>query len=173
MNKLAAAIATVCECIDQCFAYEIWCEDFAWNVEPEELIGGLDRGHQLVSDATRLLSFLALRKVDDFLRHKVSRPDDLIASSIGIDTQTILKIAGGYFLTPRERTGISKKVAHLTDRLALDADDDIDLYEITRRLVPAFTAMIEEFRGRDRSAEAKFDLDRSSDLLRRFSQPVG
>lgn len=67
MEDRSAQIATVCECIDHCFAFAIWCDVFARTIDPEDMVWGLDRGADLVSDATRLQSFLALRKLDDFL----------------------------------------------------------------------------------------------------------
>jgi hypothetical protein len=47
-------------------AFAMWCDDFARHVDPEEMVAGLGRAFELVSDATQLQSFLALRKLDDF-----------------------------------------------------------------------------------------------------------
>src|SRR2546430_9973095 len=85
MQQQSAQVATVCECIDECFAYALWCDDFARDVDEEDMIAGLDRGHQVVSDATRLHSFLALRKLDDFLGDKKSKSDDLVVSTLNIN----------------------------------------------------------------------------------------
>jgi hypothetical protein len=38
MNDRSDQIATICECIDHCFAFEIWCDDFAKSVDPEDMI---------------------------------------------------------------------------------------------------------------------------------------
>jgi hypothetical protein len=48
-------------------ASRLQCGDFAKHVDPDDMVAGLDRAFELVSDATRLQSFLALRKLDDFL----------------------------------------------------------------------------------------------------------
>lgn len=77
----------------------MWCSDFANNVDPEDMVMGLDRAFDLVSDATRLHSFLALRKLDDFFRAAKSKPDDLIASELGMDTAVVLDGSGKTFLT--------------------------------------------------------------------------
>jgi hypothetical protein len=66
MDKRSAQIATICECIDHCFAFSVRCEDFAPFLDPEDMMSGLDCAAQLVADATRLQSFLALRKLDGF-----------------------------------------------------------------------------------------------------------
>jgi hypothetical protein len=65
MDAQSAQIATICECIDHCFAFALWCDDFAQHVDPDDMMMGLDRAFDLMSDATRLQSFLALRKLDD------------------------------------------------------------------------------------------------------------
>jgi hypothetical protein len=38
MDKRAAQIATICECIDHCFAYAGWCEDFVPFLDPEDMV---------------------------------------------------------------------------------------------------------------------------------------
>ena len=50
----------------------------------------LDKGADLVSNATRLIRFLELRKIDDLLRAAKTNKDDLIASDIGIDAASVL-----------------------------------------------------------------------------------
>lgn len=118
MDDQSAQIATICECIDHCFAFAIWCDDFANSVDPEDMMWGLDRGVALVSDATRLQSFLALRKLDDFFGGVKPKPDDLVASNLDIDVPGVLREVGEGFLTQAERTDINKGVAHLTERLS-------------------------------------------------------
>jgi hypothetical protein len=46
-----------------------------------------------MADSTRLMSFLALRKLDDFLRAARPKKDDLIASDLGIDAWQVLSDA--------------------------------------------------------------------------------
>jgi hypothetical protein len=41
MDAKSAQIATICGCIDHCFAYSIWCEDFAQHVDPDDMVMGL------------------------------------------------------------------------------------------------------------------------------------
>jgi hypothetical protein len=54
------------------------------------------------------------------------KPDDLIASNLGIDVPSVLGEVGNTFLTPAERENINKGVAHLTERLSLDPDSATD-----------------------------------------------
>jgi len=43
MDERSAQIATISQCIDHCFAFSIWCEDFAAYLDPDDMIWGLDR----------------------------------------------------------------------------------------------------------------------------------
>ncbi len=128
---------------------------------------GLDRGLDLVSDATRLQSFLALRKLDDFFIGMKPKLDDLVAANLGIDVPSVLGEVDKSFLTEAERTNINKGVAHLTDRLCLDADSEIDLQEIVRRSIPVFLRLVEALRAIDAGQEAAHFLDRTEALIKR------
>lgn len=167
MNERSSQIATICECIDHCFAFAIWCDDFANSVNPEDMMWGLDRGADLVSDATRLQSFLALRKLDDFFAEVKPKPDDLVASKLDIDVPSVLGELGESFLTQAERTDINKCVAHLTERLSLDPDSEIDLQEIVRRSIPVLSRFVVALRAIDTDQEAGHWLDRSEALIER------
>jgi hypothetical protein len=168
MEKRSAQIATICECIDHCFAYAMWCEDFAPYLDPEDMIWGLDRAAELLSDATRLQSFLALRKLDDFFGGVRPKPGDLIASDFGIDVKSVLGEVGNTFLSKEdEREMINKGVAHLTEALSLDADSEVDLHEILKRSIPVFTRLVAELRKLDTAQEATHWLDRTNDLIER------
>jgi hypothetical protein len=105
----------------------MWCDDFAQYVDPDDMMSGLDRAFELVSDATRLQSFLALRKLDEFLSGKKCKNDDLTAADLGIDKATVLGDLGGDFLSADERENINKGVAHLTEKLTLDPDSEVEL----------------------------------------------
>jgi hypothetical protein len=168
MDDRSAQVATICECIDHCFAYAIWCEDFVKFLDPEDMVAGLDRGAELVSDATRLTSFLALRKLDDFLRSTKPKADDLIASDFGINVPSVLGDVGETFLTTAEREKINKEAAHLTERLALDHDTEVDLQEILTRSMPVFTGLVSELRKADTSQEAVHWLDKTDVLIDRL-----
>jgi len=108
MAKQSAQIATVCECIDHCFAFAMWCEDFAQHVDPDDMMMGLDRAFEIVSDATRLHSFLALRKLDDFLGGVKPKDDDLVAANFGLDVPAVLGDVGATLLSVDERNNINK-----------------------------------------------------------------
>jgi hypothetical protein len=168
MDDRTAQIAMICECIDHCFAFAIWCEDFVKFIDPEDMVAGLDRGADLVSDATRLTSFLALRKLDDFLRGIKPKADDLIASDFGIDVPSVLGDIGETFLTTAEREKINKQAAHLTERLTLDADTEVDLHEILNRSMPVFTRLVSELRQADTSQKTAHWLDKTDDLIERY-----
>lgn len=164
MEKQAAQILTVCECIDQCFAYALWCDDFAKQPEPEDMIWGLDRGFEVVSGATRLLSFLALRKLDDFLADAKGK-DDLVSMSLGIDPQSVLADVGERLLPAEKRTEINKQVAHLTDRLTLDADSEVDLDALLKRSIPVFSRLTTALRKVKTSEQATHWLDKTDALI--------
>jgi len=166
MEKQSAQIATVCECIDQCFAFALWCDDFAKYVDPEAVVAGLDRGFEVVSDATRLQSFLALRKLDDFFGGGKPKPDDLVASTLGIDGPSVLGAGRKSFLTTDERKDINKAVAHLTERLSLDADSEVDLQAILKRSTPIFSSLVSELRKGDTSKEAAHCLGKTDALIK-------
>jgi len=169
MDEAAVRIATICECIDHCFSFAVWCDDFARHVGPEDMMMGLAPGHALVSDATRLLSFLAIRKIDDFLRGTRSKPDDLIAADLGIDSGAILSTVGGRFITQEERTNINKGAAHLTQQLTLDADSEVELTAIISRSLPLFRCLAAQLRAQDEADDAKFWLDRTDMLIARVA----
>lgn len=168
MEKRSAQIATICECVDHCFSFAIWCEDFAQHVDQEDMVWGLDRAFELVSDATRLQSFLALRKLDDFFGGVRPKAGDLTATDLGIDVPGVLAEVGKTFLSKDdEREKINKGVAHLTENLSLDAESEVDLDQILKRSVPVLTRLIAELRKLDTAQEATHWLDRTSDLIER------
>jgi hypothetical protein len=167
MENRSAKIATICGCIDHCFAFAMWCEDFAPYLDPEDMIWGLDRAADLLSDATMLQSFLALRKLDDFFGGVKPKPGDLTASDLSIDVPGVLGEVGDTFLTKDERVKINKGVAHLTEELSLDADDEVDLHEILKRSIPVLTRLVVELGKLDIAQEATYWLDRTNDLIDR------
>lgn len=167
MDAKAAQIATICECIDHCFSFAMWCEDFAQHVNEEDMISGQDRAFGLVSDATRLQSFLALRKLDDFFG-TAKKPTDLTASGLGIDGATVLAEVGKTFLSTDERTMVNTGVAHLTDSLTLEDESELDLQAILKRSTPVFSRLTAELRKLDTTQEAKHWLDQTDDLIKRW-----
>ena len=169
MDKKSAQVMTVCKCIDDCFAFALWCDDFAPYVDPDDMIAGLDRGFDVVSDATRLHSFVALRKLDDFLSDKKSKPTDLVVSTLGINKTGVLD-AGTTFLTPDERTDINTGVAHLTERLALEDESELDLQDILKRSMPIFSRLVSELRKADAGKEATHWLDKTDALIKRGNE---
>ncbi|MGY3585534.1 hypothetical protein [Bradyrhizobium sp. USDA 4350] len=167
MDKRSAQIATICECIDHRFAFTIWCEDLVKFFDEEDIVGVLDRGAELMAEATRLMSFVALRKLDDFLRGAKSKPDDLVAGDFGIDVPGVLAGVAETFLTRNEHENVNKGVAHLTENLALDDDSEVDLQEILIRLLPALERLASGLRTADTSQEASQWLDKTEALIER------
>lgn len=170
MDNRSAQIATICECIDHCFAFALWCNDFAKHVDPEDMIAGLDRAFELVSDSTRLQSFLALRKLDDFLGGVKPKPEDLVAANFGIDVPSVLGEVGDKLLSSTERGNVNKQVAHLTERLSLDPDSEVDLQAILKRSMPIFSRLVSGLRKADVRKEAAHWLDRTDALIERASK---
>jgi hypothetical protein len=170
MDNRSAQIATICECIDHCFAFALWCNDFAKHVDPEDMIAGLDRAFELVSDSTRLQSFLALRKLDDFLGGVKPKPEDLVAANFGIDVPSVLGEVGDKLLSSTERGNVNKQVAHLTERLSLDPDSEVDLQAILKRSMPIFSRLVSGLRNADARKEAAHWLDRTDALIERASK---
>jgi hypothetical protein len=167
MDPKAAQVATVCECIDH-FAFAMWCDDFAQHVDPDDMMIGLDRAFDLVSDATRLQSFLALRKLDDFFGGVKPKPDDLIAANFGIDVPSTLGEVGDKFLSVEERDNINKGAAHLTEKLTLDPDSEVDLINILERSTPVLSRLVEALRKSDEKEGATQWLDRTDELIERM-----
>jgi hypothetical protein len=166
MDIRSARIATICECIDHCFAFAKWCEDFAPFLDPEDMQAGLDRGAELMSDASRLMSFLALRKLDDFLRATKANKDDLIASDLGVDARAVLVDAGEMLLTKEERDKINKGVAHLTEQLTLDPESEVDLEAILKRALPVLSRLLAKLRNADTKKESTHWLDKTEKLIK-------
>lgn len=166
LSKSGAQIAVVSECINHCFAFDMWCYDFARHANPEDMVMGLHVAFELVSNATRLHSFVALRKLDEFLRAQKSQRDDLIASDLGIDRDVILGGAGKTLLTPTERVSINKSAAHLTERLTLDPDTEVDLQSIVERSMPVFERISAALRKTDSKGEVRQWLDKTDALLK-------
>jgi len=167
MDKRSAQIATVCQCIDHCFAFAVFCEDFVRLADPEDMMSGLDRTVDIVSDATRLHSFLALRKMDEFFRGAKRSKDDVIATDLDIEPLKVLGEVGSNFLTTTEREDINKGAAHLTERLFLDPDSEVGLDEILKRSLPVFERLSAELRKVDATKEASPWLDKTDALLKR------
>jgi hypothetical protein len=170
MDAKSAQIGTICGCIDHCFAFALWCDDFAQHVDPDDMMMGLDRAFDLMSDATRLQSFLALRKLDDFLRGTKSKKDDLIAGDLGIDVPTVLGNVGQTLLTADERESVNKGVAHLTDKLTLDPDSEVELDAILKRSTDVLSRLVAELRKADTKNEAKHWLDQTDQLIQRVRE---
>jgi hypothetical protein len=166
MNARSAQIATICESIDHCFAFTSWCDDFAAFLDPEDMVAGLDRGAELMSDATLLMSFLALRKIDDFLRGTKPKPDDLIAADFGIDAKSVLGDVGEALLTTDEREKLNKGAAHLTESLTLDHDNQVELQTILTRSMPVLSRLVSQLRNVDTSKEATQWLDKTDELIK-------
>ncbi|SCZ71962.1 hypothetical protein SAMN04488118_11344 [Epibacterium ulvae] len=171
MDNQSTKIAEICECIDHSFGFLVWCDDFARRVDPDDLAFGLARGHELISHATRLHSFLALRKLDDFLSSKTTKADDLVATKLGLDVSEIL--SGKCFLTSNERQDINKGVAHLTKRLSLDADSEVELKAIVVRSIPIYKRLILELCNLDTSNEAEYWLNKTGKLVQWYNEVLG
>ncbi|GAA0020201.1 hypothetical protein [Bradyrhizobium diazoefficiens] len=167
MEKRSAEIVTICESIDHCFSFALWCEDFAPFVDPEDMQAGQDRAFHLVSDATLLQSFLALRKLDDFFGGVKPKTGDLTATDFGIDVPGVLGDVGEKFLSKDERETVNKEVAHLTESLSLERESEVGLHEILKRSIPVLTRLIAELRKLDTAQEATQWLDRTSELVER------
>lgn len=171
MDKRSAQIMTICQCIDHCFAYALWCDDFSQFLDPKDLIAGLDRGAEVMADATRLTSFLALRKLDDFLRATKPKPDDLIAPDFGLDLAAVLGDSRETLLEADERVKINKQAAHLTEKLMFDADNEVDLQFILERAQPVFERLLPALRAADTTGHASQWLDKTDALIKRQKQP--
>ena len=135
------------------------------------MVMGLDRAFELVSDATRLQSFLALRKLDDFLGGVKPKPDDLIATNFDIDVASVLGDAVETFLSSSERNNCNKQVAHLTEQLSPDPDSEVDLQAILKRSMPAFSRLVSALRNADTQKEATPWLDKTDALIKRVAKP--
>lgn len=159
-------IATICECVDHSLSFTLWCKDFA-PVIGEDVIH-VSKAFDVISDATRLHSFLALRKLDDFLGAVTPKPDDLTSDKLNLNKGTILGNSRTAFLDPVDRKNISKGVAHMTELLTLDADSEVDLLRIIKDSVPIYERLILELRRVDTNNEADYWLDDTDKLIQKI-----
>lgn len=170
MTEFSSRVWTICGCVDHCFAFALWCDDFAQHVDPEDMTMGLDRAVEVVSDATRLQSFLALRKLDELLTAKKRNKDDLIVVDLGIERAVVLGDIGDNLLSTDERETINKSVAHLTEKLTLDPDSEVELDAILKRSMLVMLRLVAELRKKDANQEAKQWLDSTEALIKRAEQ---
>jgi hypothetical protein len=63
---------------------------------------------------------------------------------------TVLGNVGQTFLTADERNDINKGVAHLTDKLTLDPDSEVELDAIIKRSTDVLSRLVAELRKRTR-----------------------
>jgi hypothetical protein len=130
------------------------------------MVAGLDRSAELVSDASCLMSFLALRKLDDFLRFTKANKGDLIGADIGVDVPAVLGDVGETLLIKDERERISKGVAHLTQHLTLDRDSEVDLNALLKRAMPVLLRLEAKLREAAAKKEAVQWLDGTKEPLK-------
>lgn len=166
MTKDESKIATICECISHCFAFTLWCEDFASQIGEEAIY--VDEAFEIVSDSTRLHSFLALRKLDDFFGAVRAKPDDLTSDSMGIDKTAVLGAGKTSFLAAADRTNTNKGVAHLTENLTAEPDSEVDLARITKESIPIFERLIAELKKLDKAGGAKDFINKTEALVNRI-----
>ncbi|HRI76204.1 MAG TPA: hypothetical protein PLX33_04355 [Alphaproteobacteria bacterium] len=169
MNSITSKIATICGCINHCFAFELWCEDFA-SVIGEDVIY-VDEAFEIVSASTLLHSFLALRKLDDFLGAIQPKPGDLTSDRMGIDKAVVLGIGKNTLLLDADRNSINKGVAHLTEHLTAEQDSEVDLLRITSASISIFERLISELKKMDSSGEDKYYISQTEALVERFRTP--
>jgi hypothetical protein len=117
-----------------------------------------------------LQSFLALRKLDELLSSKKRKKDDLIISDLGIDKATVLGELGENFLSTDERESINKGVAHLTEKLTLDPDSEVELDSILKRSLPAMSRLVAELRKKAANNEGKDWLDKTERVIKNAEQ---
>lgn len=159
-------IATICECINHCFAFTLWCEDFA-KVIGKDVIH-VDEAFDIVSDSTRLHSFLALRKLDDFLGAVRPKPDDITSDRMGVDKVVVLETGKTTFLVETDRENINKGVAHLTENLTADPDSEVDLIRIITDSIPALERLTSELKRLDITGKAKPYISKTEKLIERI-----
>jgi hypothetical protein len=166
MPSITSKIATICECINHSFAFTLWCDDFAKTIG-EDVIH-VDVAFDIVSDSTRLHSFLALRKLDDFLGAVSPKPDDITSDRMGLDKTVVLGPGNTTFLANTDRENINKGVAHLTENLTADPDSEVDLTRITADSIPALGRLISELKKLDTTGEANLHIGKTEKLIERI-----
>ena len=94
----------------------------------------------------------------------------MIAANLGIDVPSVRGDVGNKFLSSTERENINKGVSHLTEQLTLDPDSEVDLQEILKRSLPAFSRLVAALRKIDARKEAAHWLDQTDALIERARQ---
>jgi len=106
-QKLYQKIVVITSSISDCYSYP------AWHSKIKRLILKLDGFNSIamcaVQNASLIASMVKLRALHNFLEGTQRRPDDLVYSDYqGLSRQT--------FLDEGEKTGINKRIAHLTKK---------------------------------------------------------
>jgi hypothetical protein len=84
------------------------------------------------------------------------------------DVPSTLGDVGDKFLSVEERDSINKGAAHLTEKLTLDPDSEVDLINILERSTPVLSRLVEALRKSDEKEEATQWLDRTDELIERM-----
>ncbi len=124
--------ASIVVAIKDCFAIDIWEQDFYEPFkscgDPEELIWGYN-SHETVYRATLCFSLISLRKMADFLENKKKRRDDITISDFGMDFKALT--GQETLIDDRMREKVNKTIAHLTH---LGEANNEDLEELRAEL---------------------------------------
>ena len=137
-------LSSVIAAIDDCSAFRMWQE--VWP----RLAGGHGLpygGPELIADAARFYSYLSLRKIDDFLRLRRSKPDDLHWTDYGVDRSLVLAHRST-LLTSEQRVLINKAVAHLTKFGHLEVEELDMIADALASAKPCLTELRSQLQAR-------------------------
>jgi hypothetical protein len=90
----------------------------------------------------------------------------LIASDFGIDAASVLGDVGETLLSKDGREKINKGAAHLTEKLTLDPNSEVDLQAILTRSMPVLSRLVSKLRDADTKKEATHWIDKTDELIK-------
>ncbi len=127
-------VIAVLACLESCRAYEAWKQSFATKIERNDALY-VYGDFELVQDATASLSFVSLRRIDEFLSDRKKRlSTDLRYYDFKIKKLDIL-CENNSVLTDRERQLVNIFEAHLTSFGQADVDDLTTLFSALERTI--------------------------------------
>ncbi len=127
-------VIAVLACLESCRAYEAWMQSFSTKIEDNDELY-VHGDFELVQDATASLSFVSLRRIDEFLSDRKKRlSTDLRYYDFKVKKLDIL-CDDNSVLTDRERQLVNIFEAHLTSFGQADVDELTELFSALKRTI--------------------------------------
>ncbi|GGD29399.1 hypothetical protein [Sinisalibacter lacisalsi] len=138
-----SSVADVRRTIREVTAYAEFVELAPYPDDAEEAWGIGDR-RDVLCEALLAYSLLAIRRLDDFLKSRRQKDDDIIAPDLEIDLEYVLGDEGA-LLSEETRDLVNKSAAHLTNRGLVETwDREMDLGALLEEKMNVFERLTTE-----------------------------